>query len=785
MIISLNGKWLLKSKQINDIEVTIPGSVISGLLENKIIDNPYKGLNEEATRNYLYDDCSFKKEFKLDKTKLNKYNYLCLEGIDTVSKVLINGKIIAETKDFHISKRVLLDESLLKENNLIEVQFVSNYRYINEYDDKGLFKTYSETDPKSVVIRKPNYMFGWDWAPNLADMGIGNIYILSTDEGYLDNFRYEYAFKDDNSLELNLAIEYVKHGDSPITVSISYSGKIVAEKKDILQKYNKFLFKIQNPILWYPNGLGEQALYDLKIVTNENEYHYQIGFKKVHFDFSKNKNGRNFEVFINGHSTFLKGYNIIPEDNILSLINNQRTNKMLELVKESGANVIRIWGGGYYPSDYFYRRCDELGIMVWQDLMFADAAYNVEDKDFMSLVHEENDQQVKRIRNFPSVILICGNNENETALNGHEEIYKEHFIKMFCNDIKDIVEKLTSIQYLHSSPTNLDPIFNRPNDPNIFDVHYWEVGNGPKPYEAYGEIYPPMLSEFGLWSMPNYETLIKYISKDKQYLYSDDIKFHNKRETNFLRVETYITKKFHFNEDLQVYCYLTQLYQARGFKYCIEHLRNNLSRCHGGIIWQFNDSWPVVSCSLVDYEYGLKASYFYAKRFFNNELVTISNKDGVIRIHVSNLDSRKHHYQVIYKHMTFDNYVYKEDEYSISLKPNSSVLVNGFDSPLKHEDEFIYVELINEEGHIISRNIYQAIEDKDINYPEADIQIERIDKATYKVTTKTFVKDLYLFADGATFSDNYLTMLKNESIIIKSNVDLDARNISIICINNL
>lgn len=787
MIINLNGEWLLSGEKIEELKVIVPGSVITALLDNKVIENPYFGLNEEKTRSYLKSDYTFRKIFSLKLDELKRYNYLCLEGVDTIAEIFLNGVFIAKSQDFHVFSKILLDNSLLKRENILEIKFTSNYRYIEEYDDRGLFKTYSETDPKSIVERKPNYMFGWDWAPNLADMGItGGVSILSTNEGYLNAYRYEYEFVKDNQLSLEITTEFVKHSDSDIKVTLSFDDKLIAEKQTKLQKENKFSLVVDNPVLWYPNGSGEQALYDLTISTKENEYRYKIGFKKLDFDFAPTKEGRNFAVSINNIPLFLKGFNVVPEDNILPFIINERTNRLLELAKNTGTNVIRIWGGGYYPSEYFYQRCDELGLLVWQDLMFADAAYNNEDEEFMSLAREEIIQQVKRIRNHPSILLICGNNENETAINGHEEIFKKHFVKMFCQDVKQLVNAQTNLLYLHSSPTNLDPIFYRPNDPNIFDVHYWEVGNGEQDYDMYSTIYPPMLSEFGLWSLPNYQTLKKYISSNEMHLGSSQIESRNKRDGNFERIESNIKKHFKHHDDLAIYIYLNQLYQARAVKYCVEHLRNNMDRCHGAIYWQLNDSWPGISCSLIDYEYGLKALYYYARRFFQNIVVNISSNNDVLNVHVSNLESDLKNYILSVKHMNFAGDILDEKSSKISVKPTYSGVFCSFASPLKEQDEFIYAELIGEDGHVISSNIYQQIEDKDIIYPKATFIVKKIASKTFSVHANEFSKDVFLTTpSGATFSDNYFTLLKGQEVTITCSEEIDEKEITIICINNL
>ena len=777
MKILLNN-WEISSTKIGPFKSKIPCTVLSTLLENKIIPHPYYKDNEKSVQNYLEDDYIFKSSFPLSKKELNNFNYLCFDCLDTIASIFINGNHIFDSKDFHLPQKIKLDNKILKENNSIEIHFESNYKYINNYDDKGLFKTYSETNPKSIVMRKPNYMFGWDWAPDLPDMGIlGEIYILSTKEGFLDSFRYKHEFLNDKELKLDLNIDYVKHSDSTIEVSLLLDKQVICHSIDTLKENNKFSFVVKDYKLWYPNGYGEQTLYELVIKTNENEYAYKIGFKNIEFNFERTDSGRDFSITINGIKMFLQGFNYIPEDSLLTLVNEERTNKTLELIKDCHANVIRIWGGGYYPSDYLLQRCDELGILVWQDLMFADAAYNYEDKEFMSLVRDEIKYQVKRIRNHPSLLLICGNNENESALNGHEEIFKKHFIKMFLEEVPNIVKNLTNIQYLHSSPTNLDPIFNRPNDPNTFDVHYWEVGNGNEPYEKYSEIYPPMLSEFGMWSLPSHDTLRKYIG--------NELDAHNKRDGNFERINRALESEFKPYKNLEEYIYLSQLYQARGVKYCFEHLRSNMSKCHGGIYWQFNDCWPVISCSVLDYDFILKPAYYYLKRAFNNELVIISEKDDVITIKISNLLNQKKDYILSYEHINFDNKVFDKKEIKIFTKKTSTTCVIRFDSPLKNNDELLVAILKNENGNVISKNIYQRNKDKDTNYLKAEPTITKISDKTFRITANTFIKDLYLYAENTIFSDNYITLLKGEEIIVTTDKDISLSDIKLLSINNI
>lgn len=782
--------WVISQCDIGEINAIVPCTVLSTLVDKKTIFHPYINAEEEIRKDYLKKDYVFTSHFELNCEQLNNFNYLTLDRILTVAEVFINGEKICFLNNFHLKKIILIDKKTLREKNEIVIKFQSPYTYIENYPNpRGMFKLFmDECDPNAPKLRQPAYTFGWDWAPNLADIGIiGEVSITSTKEGYLDSYRYEYDFCDNGEMKVNVSTNFVKLGDSPISIYISCENKVIAQETQQLKDHNEFSLLIKNPKLWYPRGLGEQALYTLKIKTNENTYSYKIGFKIIRFDFKRTNKGRNFGVYINDINMFLKGFDMVPEDSILPWVTEERTNKILNLCANTNANAIRQWGGGYYPSDYFYQRCDELGLLVWQDLMFSVASYDGFDEDFMKVTKEEVTQQIKRIRNHPSLLLICGNNENETAICGKQETYGESYKKMFLEEFAKIAKNETNTLYLHSSPTNLDNIFIRSNDPDTFDVHYWNVGNGNSTYDDYDSILPPMLSEFGLWSMQNYQTNKQYLGEKELYLYSNGLKTRNKREGNFERTKINIEFQNRFNDDFRTYTYLTQLFQARGLKYCIEHLRNNQSICHGGIFWQLNDCWPGISCSVIDYNYGLKGAYYYAKRVFNDELVTISHKDGVIRLHVSNLLNKNKEYKLIYRYMTFEGQIKDEILFDVESEKESSQSVIVFDSPLKNEDEFLFVELQNNDGKIISQNYFQAKLDKDINYPKSNLDIKKLGPNTFSVKADVFTKDICLYKEDEEidFSDNFFTLKRGDEVIITTDKDLELKDLKYHCVNNL
>ena len=420
MKIELNGKWRLSSSRYTDLEAVMPGSVLSTLLSHNLIEDPFYGENEAQARQCLKDDYILTRKFSVTKEQLLKHNYLFIDGIDTLAKIYINNTLIAQLFDMHTRKRILLDNQILREEKEIRIEFSNVYDYIENYPGKETFCTFAVTHPNGPVIRKSHHMLGWDWGPDLADMGIyRDIYILSTDLGYLDSFRHECKFLSNGSVKIDVETNLVCHSQGKLLASLSLDADDTClQAKLPLMENGKVSFLLENPKRWYPIGFGEPVLYDLSfhLIADNGEsqhYDYRIGIREVEIDNSPDEYGTDFCVRINGEKVFLKGSNYIPEDNILSRVSKERTTRLLELVKNFNHNVIRVWGGGYYPDSWFYDYCDENGILVWQDLMFACASYNIHDEHFKSLIIEETVDAVKQFRHHASVFYIAGDNECE------------------------------------------------------------------------------------------------------------------------------------------------------------------------------------------------------------------------------------------------------------------------------------------------------------------------------------------------------------------------------------
>lgn len=786
MRIELKDNWVISSNKIHNLKGSVPCTVLSSLLENHIIEDPYFRDNEEKARQYLFEDYVFENSFVLDEDQRKKHNYLCLDGICTIAAVFVNNVKIAEIFNFYTSHKFLLDNEILKTNNTIKIIFKSSYQYIKEYpNEKNLFQTYAVTDKNSPVIRQPNYMFGWDWGPSLADMGIINpIYILSTEVGYLKYFERRFSFSG-NSVDVTITPHIEMCNKCNIRIQLKgYGFNQTLEA----QNNGQVTFTIQNPELWYPNGFGKQPLYDLTIILLLDEekitYTYSIGIREVLIDDSKDKHGRNLALYINNKKIFLKGSNFVPEDNLLSLINKERTSRLLNLAVSFNHNVIRVWGGGYYPNDDFYEICDRLGLLVAQDLMFACASYDIHDENFKKLIIEETKDNLRRISHHACLYMISGNNEIEDGVRGHGYRQTKNVEAMFINILRDIVNEETDLYYLPSSPTSGEPYFSSPNDPAFLDTHYWWVWGENRPFEDYLTIKPRLLSEFGCESLATYNTICRFTNEEDRTLNSPIMNHHEKsRAGNNDKIVKYVSTLFKPSDDLKKMSYLSMLTQAEGMKLCIEHLRQNKDICNGAMYWQLNDSWPGSTFSSIDYYFGIKALHYYSKRFYASHLISFNHEDKN-SVNISNDSDKNKDYRVRITEFDLSGKVLNSKEIECQVNKYED---KNFDFEKDSKTFGVLVELFNDDHQLLSDNYLLDKKDKEINYPKANIKIEKASKCKFIISTDTFARGIYLVVQNndVVFSDNFFNLLPSQQKIVTTNIDFEISDFEIICLNNI
>lgn len=795
MKIDLNGVWSLSSADFQNVQATVPGSVLSNLLAFNLIPDPFYRDNEEKVRQCLKENYTFSRTFSLTEEQLHKHNYLFLDGVDTLAKVYINGHLIAELFDMHTRQRILLRNEILQEENEIRVEFSNVYDYIENYPGKENFRTFAVTHPNGPVIRKSHHMLGWDWGPDLADMGIyRNIYILSTDLGYLDSFRHECTFLEDGSVRIDVDTQIVSHrsGTVKATLSQPLDGTCLTAEKPLTDD-STLSFPVKEPKLWYPIGFGEPNLYnltfDLEADNGETRhYDYRIGIRQVEIDNSPDEYGTNFSVKINGEKVFLKGSNYIPEDNILSRCTKERNQRLLELAKNFNHNVIRVWGGGYYPDPWFYDYCDKNGILVWQDLMFACASYNVNDTHFRDLIVEETVDAVKRFRHHACVFYIAGDNECEDGVNGHEPELMEQYRVMSKEILVPLMATLTSTFYAYTSPHS-KTMFCMQNDHDHFDTHYWGVRDMKLPLEQFQKVYPRMLSEVGWESFPMMDTNRTYATPEDMDISSPVMLRHEKRPGGNQTVAWYVNDRYGKPESFEEFIYLQNLVQADAIKIATEHLRTNKFRCNGIMYWQLNDCWPGLSCSSVDYNFGLKALHYFSKKFFTPHLIAVSEREGSLIVSVANDTPEAAAYRVIYRYMDFDGNVLDEISLTAAVDKTEDADVLVMDTPFEGNcnDKLVYVSLTDMDGNFLSENFYQHCSDKDISYPKANITVKAIDAYTVEVVSDTYARNVFLQCGSSAqvFSENFFNLMKNTPKIITSDEPIHVENMKIMCVNNV
>lgn len=792
MKLDLCGTWRMNSEKFTDLPAQIPGSVLSNLLVQGLIPDPFYRDNEAAVREYLYDDYSFSTEFSLTDEQLSKYNFLCLDGIDTVASVHINGSRVAELRDMHTPKKIPLDPALLKNENTITVCFTSPYRYIEEYDDRGMFETYAVTQKKSPCIRKVNSSFGWDWGPDLADMGIlREISVFSTDLGYLECFRHYCKFLPDGSvqLELDTDVHCLGSGELRAELALQDTAKPFYDCKSVsfsqCQQFSRLFFRIPEPQRWNPVGYGKPTLYDLTLTLSRGSetqtYHYRIGLRQVEIDDRPDEYGTNFSVKINGNRVFLKGACYIPEDSVLPRVTPKRTKRLLDFVKDYNHNVVRIWGGGYYPTDDFYDYCDENGILVWQDLMFACAAYNISDEDFRRLVIEETVANVRRFRHHTSVFLISGDNECEDGINGHGEAKMENYRVMSQKVLVPLMHALTDTYFLRTSPHSAE-MFKHPNDLDHFDSHFWRVWCDDGEISEYLNIYPRMLSEVGHQAFAQMETIRSFAAEDDLQLASAVMLSHQKQPSANQRILNYIKARYGTPTSFEDTVFLSQLVQADAIELCATHLRQHRERCNGIVYWQLNDCWPAISWSSVDYAFRPKALHYASRRFFAPHFVSFAEDGDGLQVYVSNDSPNAQSYHLHYYEQSFDGAVNQQKSISVWVPAGESMCAMTVRKP-PERDSYAYARMESKEKTVLSENYYQSAEDTDISYPKPSYRIKMLDENSFEIESDTFVKGVMLTAGDAVFSDNFFCLRANSPKQITASCQLNADTIQITSVN--
>ncbi len=786
--INLNNNWFMVYGE-KELKTRVPFSMYNTLLEHNEIEDPFYRDNELKLLPLNNDNYTFYTEFNYVDFENSNKKELIFNGIDTLADIYLNDVQIGSAKNMH---RIWTFDvtSILKEKNILKVTLLSPTNYIKEEDKKHYVGGTKDAMRGFPHLRKAHCMFGWDWGPRIPDMGIWrDVEIKEYDTQSISDVYFKQELINDC---VEVAVD-VTATSSDYKISLIDGDNVISINKEGVTK-------ITNPKLWYPRGLGEQHLYTLKVELFDNGqvvdvWEKKVGLRELTIKREKDQWGESFAHCVNGIEFFGMGADWIPQDNLLPRITYEKTRQILEDCADANFNCIRVWGGGYYPEDYFFDICDELGLVVWQDFMFSCANYKLS-KDFEENIKAEFVDNVKRIRHHASLGLWCGNNEMEMFQSygtyDGTDFTKADYIKMFEYIIPNILEEHDPNTYYWPASPSSGGSFYKPNDENIGDVHYWDVWHGEKPFHAYRQFYFRYLSEFGFQSFPLLETIHSYTLEEDRNIFSRVMEMHQRNDSANGKIVKYLSETFLYPTSFEAMIYASHILQAEAIKYGVEHFRRNRGRCMGAIYWQLNDIWPTASWASIDYYGRKKALHFYAKKFFApitvscEEIGETTHRQSVVdeptpveastKFCVKNETLQDIECELNYS--LCDNYgkVVKSFSKKVAVSKMSTTWLDKDDfSEYDFLTHYVKYELIHK-GENVANGTVLFTAPKHFKFIKPSIQY-KIEGDKVYITSDVLAKSLYVYSDDEVqLSDNYfdindetveLTVLKGNPSSLK------------------
>ncbi len=791
--ISLNSNWQFKAENTtNWLPATVPGNVFSDLLQHNKIPDPFIGNHEEDVQWVSQTNWEYKTNFKVTpETLKRKHIVLNFEGLDTYASVFLNDSLILKTNNAFREFSVDVKPFLKTENNL-RILFENTSKHEAEAKSK---LHYTLPEGNRIFTRKAQFQYGWDWGPKLNVSGIWRDVKLQTwDDFKIKGIYIKQLQLNDSIAKLNVSFDLrtsIANFDYDLYLNDLLVDSGSMSHKDIAQ----FEFNIKKPKHWWPHNLGEPYLYDVKVVVKDGEaildsVSKKVGLRTIDLVTEKDSLGESFYFKVNDVPVYAKGANYIPQHSFQSQVTNKHYEQLLNDVVDANMNMLRVWGGGIYENDVFYELCDEKGILVWQDFMFACAMYPG-DKAFLKNVKQEAVDNVKRLRNHPSMALWCGNNESSEGWHRwgwqadrseaeKSEIW-ENYLKVFDSILLRVVKQFSSTNYWESSPK-----FGRGNPKYEFegDAHDWWIWHDGYPFEHLETHAPRFMSEFGFQSFPSYE-VINYINQnDTLNITSKAFKNHQKHTRGFQIIDAYMQRDFPVPDNAEDYVYVSQLLQAYGITKGIEAQRRAKPYNMGTLYWQLNDCWPAVSWSSIDFFGNWKALHYKAKRSFENLLISSKVENNILKVYAVNDSLEKLSLNLNVRIMDFEGKSIMHKQIKDVIPSDSSKQIFSLDlKDVNFDKESTVLRIDNND----QTWLYYFSKPKDIKLKPQAIQktITKTDQGfKIELSSNTLQKDVFLFCnEKGHFSDNYFDLLPNQTKIIEFKTQ--ASNISSLKIKTL
>ena len=761
---------------------SIPGTVQTDLLNLGEIPHPFIGTNEDSIQWISKKNWSYKAPVSVsEETLLKSKHFLRFEGLDTYADIYLNDQFLLKTNNAFRSWEVDVSDVLKLENELKII--LNSTDSIEKTEAEKL--DYKLPESTRVFTRKPQYQYGWDWGPTVKTMGITKDIALIS----YDKIRFKSVFLKTNSVseaKAEISAELIIHTQVQVEVIVQITNNDTQEIFESIitvipekQEY-KVPFSIKNPKLWWTHNLGNPYLYNIDVELlnkgfQKTSFTKKLGIRSIELVTDKDSIGERFYFKLNDKPVYMKGANYIPQNIFLPEVDQGNYVKLINDVVDSNMNMLRVWGGGVYEDNFFYQLCDAKGILVWQDFMFACAMYPG-DELFLENVKQEAIENVKRLRQHPSIALWCGNNENSEGWHRwgwkddkttaqQQKIWKG-YDAVFNQILPQVVDSLhSSVAYWESSPK-----FGRGDKRYQFegDAHDWWVWHDGYPFEHFEEKVPRFMSEFGFQSFPSYEAIRYFSEEDSIDINHPSFNNHQKHARGFSLIKEYMELDFPVPVNGDDYVYMSQVLQAYGMTKGIYAHRRTKPYNMGTLYWQLNDCWPAVSWSSIDGLGNWKALQYQAKKAFENVIISTTQTEKNVAIYIVNDTFSEVKNTLVVSHLDFDGNPFYKEEIAFNSPINSSEIAFNYDISNREfvkENSFLKLTYGDAESY------HYFLKPKNLNLKNQPIDIEikqNNEGFSIRLISKTLQKNVFLYSKTkGTFSDNFFDVLANVPIEIQ------------------
>lgn len=822
---NLSGEWQFRQTGTEEwLPAQVPGGVHTDLLAAGRIPDPFEADNEKQVQWVAENDWEYRRTFIAETELLSQERvFLVCDGLDTLAEVSLNGELLGKTDNMFRQCRWDIKAFLGEGKNELVIHFRSPVEYITARQAERPMLGVQQAIPGGPHLRKAPCQFGWDWGPQLPPIGIWkDIRLEGRSVARLDDVHLRQHHEGDAvTIEATLRVE--RWQDVPLTARMRVTdpeGAVLEERADVVDKFQTLQVLIDQPKLWWPNGYGDQPLYNVEVLLlAEDLVHdlrtYRMGLRRLELRQEDDEWGQSFTFVVNGVPIFAKGANWIPADSFPTRLSDEHLEDLVRSAVAAHQNMLRVWGGGFYEEERFYDLCDRYGVLVWQDFIFSCSIYPLDEAAFLENVRAEAVENIRRLRHRASLALWCGNNEMEWGWESWgwskpeiEEDLRE-LAETLANRIPSIRELLAATDqiklledwrelreafqqffytqlaqwtaeldpdtpYWPSSPSSNTP-FRNVNGQERGNTHYWDVWHGRKPFTAYRDQHPRFMSEFGFQSLPPLETVRTYADEADWNMTSYVMEHHQRHPSGNGLIVAQMTDTFRMPKDFESLVYLSMVLQAEGIRYGVEHWRRNMHRVSGTLYWQLNDCWPVASWSSLDYYGRWKALHYAAKRFYAPVLLSIEDAPPEMGIHVTSDLTEPWEGVMHWSLEALDGEVLEAGRETVSAPPLASTHVRTLDFSERISDQnrrdAVFVSELRQGDQRIALAVATFAPNKHLALtdPGLTTDVHRAgDQLVFEVTAQSLARFVELSLAGVdlVFSDNYFDVPAGRTVAV-------------------